>query len=75
MVSLITTNNEAAEPGVLKYMYIDAGWYIHVSKSWDSNGSSSGLSPVRCKNIWTSDGLVLIGSFGTYFSEVVIKLQ
>ena len=27
------------------------------------------------KNIWTSDGLVLIGSFGTYFSEVIIKVQ
>ena len=38
-------------------------------------GSDSGLSPGRRQAIiWTSAGIVLIGSLGTNFSEIVIEI-
>ena len=49
--------------------------HIYVSKltiiGWDN-----GLSPGRCQAItWTNAGLLLIGKFGTNFSEIRIKIQ
>ena len=38
-------------------------------------GSDNGLSPVRCQAIiWTNAGMLLIGPFGTNFSEIVIGI-
>ena len=39
-------------------------------------GSDNGLSPDRRQAIiWTSAGILLIGSFGTNFSEILIKIH
>ena len=39
-------------------------------------GSNNGLSPDQCQAIiWTNDGILLIGSLGTNFSEILIKIQ
>ena len=39
-------------------------------------GSDNGLSPVRRQAIiWTNAGLLLIGTLGTNFSEIVIKIR
>ena len=39
-------------------------------------GSDNGLSPGRCQAIiWTSAGILLIGSLGTNFSEILIGIQ
>ena len=41
-----------------------------------SIGSHNGLSPVRRQAIiWTNAGLLSIGSLGTIFSEILIKIQ
>ena len=39
-------------------------------------GSDNGLSPGRCQAIiWTNAGILLIGPLGTYFSEILVKIQ
>ena len=39
-------------------------------------GSDNGLSPDRCQAIiWTSDGISLIGSLGTHFSEILVEIE
>ena len=39
-------------------------------------GSDNGLSPDSCQGIiWTNAGIVLIGPWGTYFNEILIKIQ
>ena len=39
-------------------------------------GSDNGLSPGRRQAIiWTNDGMLLIGTLGTNFSEIRIKIQ
>ena len=49
---------------------------IHASVNWISIGSGNGLSPIRHQAItWTNAHLLSIGSFGTNFSEIRIKIQ
>ena len=39
-------------------------------------GSDNGLSPGRCQAIiWTNDGILLIGSLGTNFSDILIEID
>ena len=39
-------------------------------------GSNNGLSPGRRQAIiWTNGGILLIGPLGTYFSEILIRIQ
>ena len=39
-------------------------------------GSNNGLSPGRCQTIiWTNAGLLFFEPFGTYFSEIWIKIE
>ena len=41
-----------------------------------STGSDNGLSPGRRQAIiWTNGGILLIGSLGTNFSEILIEIQ
>ena len=38
-------------------------------------GSDNGLAPTRCQAIiWTNDGILFIGPFGTNFNEILIKI-
>ena len=51
--------------------YYDAMWY---KISW--NSSDNGLSPGRHQAIiWTNDGILLIRTLGTNFSEILIQIQ
>ena len=39
-------------------------------------GSNNDLSPCRCQaGIWSNDRILLIGPFGTYFSEILIEID
>ena len=38
-------------------------------------GSDNGLSPERRQYIWTNAGILLIGTLGTTFSEILIEIQ
>ena len=39
-------------------------------------GSDNGLSPVRCQAIiWTNAGILSIGSLGTNFSEILLRIE
>ena len=54
---------------------IEAEWHIFVGKL-TIIGSDNGLSPGRHQAIiWTSAGTLLIGSLGTNFSEISIRIQ
>ena len=53
------------------------GQVTHISVSkLTIIGSDNGLSAGRRQaNIWTNDGLLPTGALGTYFSEILIKIQ
>ena len=39
-------------------------------------GSDNGLPPVQCQaTIWTDAGLLSVGTWGAYFSEILMKLK
>ena len=52
------------------------GWAIHICVSrLTTIGSDNGLSPDRCQAIiWTNAAILLIGSLGTNFSEILIEI-
>ena len=57
-------------------MYLEAKWRIYASLKWVIIGSENGLSLVRRQAIiWTNAGILLIGSWGTNFSELLIGIQ
>ena len=50
--------------------------HIKASVNWVSIGSGNGLMPVQHQAIiWTNADLLLIGSLGTNFSEILMKIQ
>ena len=53
------------------------GWVTHICVSkLTIIGSDNGLSPARRQAIiWTNVGILLIGSLGTNFSEILIEIQ
>ena len=53
------------------------GWVTHICVSkLTIIGSDNGLAPGRCQTIiWTNDGILLIGTLGTNFSEILIKIN
>ena len=55
---------------------IEAEWRIYASLNWVIIGSDNDLSPVRRQAIiWTNAGILLIGPWGTNFSEILIGIQ
>ena len=60
-------------PGILTHW----GQVMHICISnLTIIGSDNGLSPGRRQAIiWTNDGLLLIGTLGTNFSEILIEIQ
>ena len=54
---------------------IEAEWRIYASVNYTNIGSDNGLSPDRRQAIiWTNTGKLLIGSWGTNFSEILIEI-
>ena len=52
-----------------------AAYHIYASMNWVSIGSDNGLSPVRRQAvIETNAGILLIGTLGTNFSEILIEI-
>ena len=61
--------------GIFNYI-ISPKCHIYVLVNWVSIGSDNGLLPDRRQAIiWTSAGILLIGSLGTNISEIRIKIQ
>ena len=51
-------------------------WCIYASVKHTNNASHNSLSPDQCQSfIWTNAGILLIGSLGTNFNEIVIKIH
>ena len=50
-------------------------WRIYASVNWASIGLDNGLSPVQCQAITWSSADLLMGHFGTNFSEIWIEIQ
>ena len=59
----------------------NTGWFTHRGRIYVSVkkaiiGSDNGLSPGRRQTIiWTNDGILLIGTFETNFSKIVIEIH
>ena len=53
------------------------GWVTHICVSKQTTiGSDNGLSPGRRQAIiWTNAGILLIGTLGTNFSEILIEIR
>ena len=55
---------------------IEAEWRIYASLNWVIIGSDNGLSPVRRQAIiWTNAPILLIGTLGTNFSEILGEIH
>ena len=63
-------------PSALMLVYlIETEWRIYASVNYAIIGSENDLSPVRCQAfVWTNDRSLSIGSLGTNFSEILIKI-
>ena len=55
------------------YQLIEDEWDIYASLNWVIIGSDNGLLPRRQAIIWTNTGILLIGSLGTNFVEILIR--
>ena len=53
------------------------GWVTHICVSkLTIIGSDNGLSPERRQaNIWTNAGILLVGTLGTNFSEILSEIH
>ena len=59
----------------LRDLLIEAKWCIYASVTYATIDSDNDLSPIWCKAIIsTNTGILLIGPFGTNFSEIFIKI-
>ena len=59
-----------------RQLCIEAEWCIHASSNLAIIGSDNGLLPDRRQAIiWSNDGILLTGPWGTNFNEILIKIQ
>ena len=62
-------------PGLNEWTHWGRVTYISVS-NLTITGSDNSLSPGRCQAIiWTNDGILLIGTLGTNFSEILSEIH
>ena len=61
----------------LYYWLTHWGWVMHICISnLIIIGSDNGLAPGRCQAIiWSNDGILLIGTLGSKFSEIASKIH
>ena len=68
--------NDSEERKMLVFQLIEPELHIYASVNKVIISSDNDLSPVwRQAIIWTNDGLLLIGSLRTSFSEIWTKIQ